>query len=63
DRAIITMQYFGFLRRDPDTGGFDFWWGRVATVGSGQYHDYRLLVNDFLRSDEYNFRFAFLSAP
>jgi hypothetical protein len=63
DRAIITMQYFGFLRRDPDAGGFNFWWGRVATQGSAQYHDYRLLVNDFLRSDEYNFRFAFLSAP
>jgi endonuclease G len=62
DRARIVMQYFGFLRRDPDTGGFNFWWNRVATVGSPQYHDYRELVDNFLRSDEYNFRFAFLSA-
>jgi hypothetical protein len=63
DRAIITMQYFGFLRRDPDAAGFAFWWNRVATAGSPQYHDYRLLVNDFLRADEYNFRYAFISAP
>jgi hypothetical protein len=63
DRAIITMQYFGFLRRNPDTGGFNFWWNRVATAGSPQYHDYRELVNNFLRSDEYNFRFAFIPAP
>jgi hypothetical protein len=63
DRAIITMQYFGFLRRSPDAGGFNFWWARVATPGSPQYHDYRELVNNFLRSDEYNFRFAFIPAP
>jgi subtilisin family serine protease len=63
DRAIITMQYFGFLRRNPDAGGFNFWWNRVATPGSAQYHDYRELVNNFLRSDEYNFRFAFIPAP
>ncbi|HEY0320053.1 MAG TPA: S8 family serine peptidase [Pyrinomonadaceae bacterium] len=63
DRARIVMQYFGFLRRDPDTGGFNFWWNRVATSTSPQYHDYRELVNNFLRSDEYNFRFAFIPAP
>jgi hypothetical protein len=63
DRAIITMQYFGFLRRSPDAGGFNFWWNRVATQGSPQYHDYRELINNFLRSDEYNFRFAFIPAP
>jgi hypothetical protein len=63
DRARIVMQYFGFLRRDPEVAGFDFWWARVATPGSAQFHDYRELVNNFLRSDEYNFRFAFLSAP
>jgi Tol biopolymer transport system component/subtilisin family serine protease len=63
DRARIVMQYFGFLRRDPDADGFNFWWKRVATPGSAQYHDYRELVNNFLRADEYNFRFAFLPAP
>jgi hypothetical protein len=63
DRARIVMQYFGFLRRSPDTPGFNFWWNRVATPGSPQFHDYRELVNNFLRSDEYNFRFAFIPAP
>jgi hypothetical protein len=63
DRARIVMQYFGFLRRDPEQAGFDFWWARVATPGTAQFHDYRELVNNFLRSDEYNFRFAFIPAP
>jgi subtilisin family serine protease len=68
DRARIVMQYFGFLRRDPERGtspprGFDFWWERLTTPGSPQFHNYRLLVNDFLRADEYNFRFALISAP
>ncbi len=23
--AFVAMEYFGYLRRDPDTAGFNFW--------------------------------------
>ena len=23
--GFVTMEYFGYLRRDPDTSGFNFW--------------------------------------
>jgi hypothetical protein len=62
DRARIVMQYFGFLRRDPEQGGFDFWWDRLTKQEFGHFHDYRWMVGGFLNSDEYNFRFAFISA-
>jgi lysophospholipase L1-like esterase len=62
DRAIITMQYFGFLRRNPDPGGFNFWWNRLANPQSPVYHDYREIVGNFLKADEYYFRFAFIPA-
>jgi hypothetical protein len=65
DRARIVMQYFGFLRRDPETGpdqGFDFWWNRLTKPEYGHYHDYRWMVGGFINSDEYNFRYAFISA-
>jgi hypothetical protein len=59
DRAIITMQYFGYLRRDPETAGFNFWWDRLANPQSTVYHNYREIVGNFLTADEYYFRFAF----
>jgi len=63
DRARIVMQYFGFLRRDPEPGGFDFWQQQLIGPTAPHQGDYRFMVNGFLRSDEYNFRFAFISAP
>jgi len=24
-RIFVSMEYFGYLRRDPDTAGFNFW--------------------------------------
>lgn len=63
DRARIVMQYFGYLRRDPEAGGFDFWWDRLTKPEFGHFHDYRWMVGGFLNSDEYRFRFALLSAP
>jgi hypothetical protein len=61
DRGFITMQYFGYLRRDPDSGGFNFWVGQL--IGSSAPHrlDYRFMVGGFLQSDEYRFRFALIS--
>jgi len=25
NEAFVEMQYFGYLRRDPEQAGFDFW--------------------------------------
>jgi hypothetical protein len=61
DRGFITMQYFGYLRRDPDTAGFNFWQGQLMNQNSMHYHDYRFMVGGFLNSDEYRFRFALIS--
>ncbi len=27
--AFVTMEYFGYLRRDPDTAGFNFWLNKL----------------------------------
>ena len=60
--ARIVMQYFGFLRRDPEEGAVDFWWKRVGAPGAPFYHDYRQLVGNFLESPEYNYRFALINS-
>jgi Tol biopolymer transport system component len=62
DRGFITMQYFGYLRRDPDTGGFTFWVSQLIGQGASHPQDYRFMVGGFLQSDEYRFRFALISA-
>jgi hypothetical protein len=54
DRGFVTMLYFGFLRRDAEAGGFDFWMQKLNETN----HDYRFLVGGFLQSDEERFRFA-----
>jgi hypothetical protein len=58
-----VMQYFGFLRRDPEAGGFDFWWDQLTNPARGHLQDYRFMVGGFINSDEFKFRFAFLAAP
>ena len=63
DRGFITMQYFGYLRRDPDAGGFNFWVGQLMGPNAPHRLDYRFMVGGFLQSDEYRFRFARISAP
>jgi hypothetical protein len=62
DRGFITMQYFGYLRRNPDPAGFNFWVGQLIGPSAPHRQDYRFMVGGFLNSDEYRFRFALLSA-
>jgi subtilisin family serine protease len=62
DRGFITMQYFGYLRRDPEQAGFDFWQQQLIGVSAPHRQDYRFMVGGFLQSDEYRFRFALISA-
>jgi hypothetical protein len=62
DRSVITMQYFGYLRRDPEQAGFDFWVAQLMGPNAPHRQDYRFMVGGFLQSDEYHFRFAFIKA-
>ena len=49
------MQYFGYLRRDPDAAGYAYWLGKLEQFGG----DYRRaeMVKAFLDSGEYRDRF------
>ncbi len=48
DAAYVLVHFFGYLGRDPDPGGFDFWLDVLKRTG-----DYRALSRAFLESDEY----------
>jgi len=54
--AFVTMQYFGYLRRDPDTSGFNFWLGKLNNFG-GNFTQSEM-VKAFLSSAEYRQRFG-----
>jgi hypothetical protein len=62
NRAFVLMQYFGYLRRNPDDapdanfGGWKFWLDKLDEFGG----DYRRaeMVKAFLSSTEYRRRFA-----
>ena len=53
--AFVLMQYFGYLRRDPDQGGYNFWLG---IVNNPSLSNYRSMVCAFLTSAEYQSRFS-----
>ena len=52
NEAVVTILYFGFLRRDYDQGGFDYWLGRLNPSDLGP------VVGGFLYSREYQRRFG-----
>jgi hypothetical protein len=52
--AFVAMQYFGYLRRDPDTQGYNAW---LATINANPA-DFRSMVNGFVNSQEYRLRFG-----
>jgi hypothetical protein len=53
--AFVLMEYFGYLRRDPDQGGYDFWLNVLNNKAPGNY---RGMVCSFLTSQEYQQRFS-----
>jgi hypothetical protein len=53
-RAFVAMQYFGYLRRDPDTVGYNNW---VSTLTANPA-DFRHMIFGFIYSDEYRLRFG-----
>jgi len=54
--AFVTMEYFGYLRRDPDTSGFNFWLSKLNSFG-GSFIDAEM-VKAFISSSEYRQRFG-----
>jgi hypothetical protein len=55
NRAFVLMEYFAYLRRDPDMEGYDFWVNMLTSVEPGNY---RGMVCAFTTSVEYQRLFS-----
>jgi aldose sugar dehydrogenase len=53
--SFVLMQYFGYLRRNPDAGGYDFW---LDVITNRDPNNYRSMVCAFITSAEYQQRFS-----
>jgi hypothetical protein len=56
NRAFVLMEYFGYLRRDPDAIGYQFWLDKL-NLFQGDFVAAEM-VKAFLTSDEYQQRFG-----
>jgi hypothetical protein len=54
NRAFVLAQYFGYLRREPDMNGYDFW----LNILNQNPSNYRGMVCAFITSFEYQDRFG-----
>ena len=54
NRAFVAMQYYGYLRRTPETAGFNAWLNHL----NANPNDFRTMVNGFMNSTEYRLRFG-----
>jgi hypothetical protein len=55
-RAFVAMEYFGYLRRDPDTAGYNFWLNKLNSFGDDFIK--AEMVKAFIESSEYRQRFG-----
>jgi hypothetical protein len=55
-RSFVLMEYFGYLRRNPDTAGFNFWLNKLNQF-NGNYIAAEM-VKAFILSGEYRQRFG-----
>jgi Carboxypeptidase regulatory-like domain/Domain of unknown function (DUF4214) len=53
--AFVLTEYFGYLRRDVDQGGYNFWLNVLNNADPGNYHG---MVCSFITSTEYQKRFS-----
>jgi hypothetical protein len=53
--AFVLTEYFGYLRRDPDAGGYAFWLNVLNNRDPGNF---RGMVCAFITSAEYQLRFS-----
>jgi hypothetical protein len=55
NKAFVLMQYFDYLKRDPEQGGYDFW---LNVLDSKEPGNYRGMVCSFITNTEYQARFS-----
>ncbi len=53
--AFVYMEYLGYLQRDPDDGGYNFWLGKLNQFGN--WVDAQMVLA-FIKSPEYRSRFG-----
>jgi hypothetical protein len=53
--AFVQMEYFGYLQRDPDPDGYNFWLNKLNTFGDWVNAE---MVKSFLKAPEYRARFG-----
>jgi uncharacterized protein (TIGR03118 family) len=56
NRAFVLMEYFGYLRRDPDVAGYNFWLNKLNAF-NGSFINAEM-VKAFINSSEYRQRFG-----
>jgi hypothetical protein len=56
NRMFVMMEYFGYLRRDPDESGYQFWLNKLNQFG-GNFEQAEM-VKAFIVSGEYRQRFS-----
>jgi hypothetical protein len=52
--AFVAIQYYGYLRRTPETAGYNAWLNYLTQHPA----DFRTMVNGFMNSTEYRLRFG-----
>jgi Tol biopolymer transport system component len=55
DPSFVLMEYFGYLHRDPDDAGFQFWLAKLRQYGNWVDAE---MVRAFVTSPEYRNRFG-----
>jgi hypothetical protein len=56
--SFVLMEYFGYLRRNPDQGGYDFWLGQVNKFPLRNVSIQHAMACSFITSEEYQTRFS-----
>lgn len=58
NRAFVATQYFGYLRRNADIGGFLFWLNQVNRFALRDLAIQHAMACSFITSIEYQQRFS-----
>jgi uncharacterized repeat protein (TIGR01451 family) len=55
-KAFVQLEYFGYMKRDPDEAGYNFWLGKLNQFGGNFVNAEMVLA--FISSPEYRARFG-----
>lgn len=58
NQSFVQMLYFGYLRRDPEPGGFEFWLSKVNSFPLRNVGIQQAMACSFITSAEYQLRFG-----